>query len=181
MNPWLADRTREVRASITTIEQLGSDLGYLQLGWRPPDGGWSIAQVFEHLIIADTSYLGAMKRLIAHGKRGDTAWKPTLAGGLLIKSMSPGEPRKTRSPRIYRPAAEARANVVAEYLQVRAEFVQLIERADGIDLRRNRMSSPVSKIIRINLGDAIMILTVHTQRHLQQVERIRSRPDFPLV
>ena len=63
MNPWLADRTREVRASITTIEQLGSDLGYLQLGWRPPDGGWSIAQVFEHLIIADSSYLGAMKRL----------------------------------------------------------------------------------------------------------------------
>ena len=61
MNPWLGERAREVRASIEQIERLRTELGYLQLGWRPPDGGWSIAQVFEHLIAADASYLPRMR------------------------------------------------------------------------------------------------------------------------
>jgi hypothetical protein len=41
------------------------------------------------------------------------------------------------------------------------------------------MSSPVAKLIRLNLGDAINILVVHTQRHLQQMARIRNHPEFP--
>ena len=179
MNQWLEERAREVRASIATIEGLRDELSYLQLGWRPPDGGWSIAQVFEHLISADVSYLERMEELVEKGQRGNTPWKPTLAGGLLIKSLSPTQKRKSSAPRIYRPPAEPRANVVDAYLALRISFLELIERAGGVDLRRNRMTSPVMRLIRPNLGDAIMILTVHTQRHLQQIERIRAQPDFP--
>lgn len=178
MNAWLNDRSNDVRASISAIAKLKDELSYLQLGWRPPDGGWSIAQVFEHLILADESYLAEMEKLVETGKRSATPWQPTLAGGMLTRYVSPGNARKTRAPRIYRPP-EPRAHVVDEYLKVRERLLRLLERADGIDLRRNRMSSPVSKIIRINLGDAIMILVVHTQRHLQQVARIRDRTCFP--
>lgn len=180
---WLNERAREVRASMDAIRAIESGLSYLQIGWRPPTGGWSIAQVFEHLIISDTSYLPEMKRLIASGKRGTKPWQPTLAGRLLIKSLSPASERKVPAPRMYRPAAEPRANVVAEYLKVREETLSLIDaaKAAGTDLRRNRMSSPVLSLIRVNLGDAFMILVVHTQRHLQQIERVRSHADFPPV
>lgn len=179
MNQWLEERAREVRASIATIAQLRDELSYLQLGWRPPDGGWSIAQVFEHLMISDVSYLDRMREMVDHGKRGDTPWKPTFGGGLLIRAVSPAQKRKSQAPRIYRPPAEPRANVVEAYLALRTNFLELIERADGVDLRRNRMVSPVTPLIRPNLGDAIMVLTVHTQRHLQQIERIRAQPAFP--
>ena len=54
-----------------------------------------------------------------------------------------------------------------------------MESAKGIDLRRNKVTSPVSKLIRINLGDALLILVVHSQRHLQQIARVRAHPDFP--
>jgi hypothetical protein len=179
MAAWLTERAGEVRASIEAIKRLRGELSYLQLGWRPPDGGWSIAQVFEHLLISDVSYLPTIRHLIVEGRRGDTPWKPSFAGGLVINSVSPTQTRKTRAPRIFRPAAEARANVVDEYIRVREEFLRLLESAEGVDLRRNRMSSPVAKIMRMNLGDAFMILTVHTQRHLHQIERIRSHPEFP--
>jgi hypothetical protein len=179
MNQWLEERAREVRASIATIAELRAELSDLQLAWRPPDGGWSIAQVFEHLIISDASYLERMRAMVDHGKRGDTPWKPTFGGGLLIKTVSPANRRKTSAPRIYRPPAEPRARVVEAYLALRTNFLELIERADGVDLRRNRMVSPVTWLMRPNLGDAIMVLTVHTQRHLQQIDRIRARADFP--
>ena len=179
MNPWLEERAREVRASSEAITKLRAELSYLQLGWRPPDGGWSIAQVFEHLIISDVSYLERMRELVEHGKRGNTPWKPTFGGGLLIKTVSPTSKRKSRAPRIYRPPAEPRAHVVEAYLALRTTFLDIIARADGVDLRRNRMVSPVTPLIRPNLGDAIMVLTVHTQRHLLQIERIRANPGFP--
>lgn len=179
---WLDQRAAEVRASIDAIEKIRSELSYLQLGWRPPTGGWSIAQVFEHLIIADTSYLPIMRELAIHGRRGDTPWRPTWAGKWLIKSLQPTAVKKVPAPRIYRPAAEPRANVVEEYLKLRAQEIEIIEQAkiSGADLVRNRMGSPVFSLIRVNLGDAFMLLVVHTQRHLQQIARVRAHREFPL-
>lgn len=178
---WLDQRIAEVRASIAAIEKIRSELAYLQLGWRPPTGGWSIAQVFEHLIIADTSYLPTLRNLATHGRRGDTPWRPTLAGKWLLKSLQPTSEKKVPAPRIYRPAAEPRANVVEEYLKLRVQEIEIIEQAkiSGADLVRNRMSSPVLSLIRVNLGDAFMLLVVHTQRHLQQIARVQAHPAFP--
>lgn len=176
---WLNDRATAVRASIDEIRGILGDVAYLQLGWRPPDGGWSIAQVFEHLLTSDRAYLPEMRRLIESGTRGNSPWQPTFFGGLLARSLAPTATRKLPSPRGWRPPPEARAHVIDEYLEVRAELLTLIERAHGVDLRRNRMSSPVAKLVRLNLGDAITILVVHTQRHLQQIARIRNHPEFP--
>ena len=55
-NPWLMDRIRDVEQSIDIIKRDVATLEYLQIGWRPPDGGWSIAQVMEHLILTEERY-----------------------------------------------------------------------------------------------------------------------------
>ncbi|HET9441300.1 MAG TPA: DinB family protein [Longimicrobiales bacterium] len=180
-NPWLAQRARELQTSIVEIERDVAPLAYLQIGWRPPDGGWSIAQVMEHLIITDQSYIDALEPLLAQPPRRvvQEAWRPSLMGGLLTRSQMPDSKRKLTTPRIWRPAPEARAHVVEEYIAVRKRLLQLLERADGHDLRRTRLSSPAARWIRMNLGDAFMTLIVHTQRHLQQIRRIKEFPDFP--
>lgn len=176
---WLSERARAVRASIDEIRGVRAEVAYLQLGWRPPDGGWSIAQVFEHLLSSDGSYLPEMRRMIEAGKRGDTPWKPSFFGGWLARSLAPSATRKLPTARRWRPGPEARAHVIDEYIKLREELIEIIERARGVDLRYNRMRSPVARLISLNLGDAINILVVHTQRHLQQIARIRMHPDFP--
>ena len=175
---WLDERKQEVRESIDAVRRIQNELAYLQLGWRPPDGGWSIAQVLEHLIISDSLYYPELRALVQTGKRGSSEWKPTITGGFIARALLPTSTRKTPAPQVFRPA-EPRANVVEEYIKVREELLQLMESAKGIDLRRNKVTSPVSKLIRINLGDAFQILVVHTQRHLQQIARVRAHPDFP--
>lgn len=175
---WLNQRVREMRESIDAVRRIQNELAYLQLGWRPPDGGWSIAQVLEHLIISDSLYLPELRDVVANGKRGSGEWKPTITGGFIARSLQPASTRRTPAPRVFRPA-EPRADVVEEYIRVREELLKLVEAAKGVDLRRNKLHSPVSKLIRINLGDAILILTVHTQRHLGQIARVRAHRDFP--
>lgn len=173
-NQWLADRVKDVEASIQSFERDVAPLEYLQLGWRLPEGGWSIAQVVEHLIITDESYLGEIDRILAHPPKTPNyeEWKPSLIGGFLTRSQMPDSKQKMKSPTRWRPGPEARANVVEEYINVRRRLIDAMTRADGYDLRRTKLSSPAAKFIRLNLGDAFLTLVVHTQRHLQQIRRI---------
>ena len=141
----------------------------------PPDGGWSIAQVFEHLCRANLDYLdgplpGAIEKARARGRSGK-AWRPSLTGGWLAGALVEGtKPMPTVKP--WRVSGETRANVVDAFLatveRVRAAMLE----ADGHDLGVG-FASPVSPLIRLNLGDAFRVLVVHCHRHLGQVERTR--------
>lgn len=155
-------------------------LGSTQLAWGPPGGGWSIAEVLEHLCISLDSYLVTLleKRGRDHPPASDTTeWRPSLLGGLLANSLRSA--RKLPAPRIYRPGLEPRMNVAHEFLTRQREVTRLIEASDGINWRKVRSVSPVSRFIRINLGDCFQILVAHAERHLGQVARVRAEPAFP--
>lgn len=178
-NRWLEQRAHDVQESIGRIRALRAELAYLQIGWRPPDGGWSIGQVFEHLILTDTPYLENMRTVLPGAKRGGADWKPSFTGAMIIRAVSPEATRKSKAFRNFQPGPQPRANVIDEYLARREQLVELIGAARDVDLRATRVRSPIVRLVRLNLGDAIQILVAHTQRHLQQVERVRRHPDFP--
>ncbi len=163
--------------------RLTQDLSEEQLHRSPPEGGWSIAQVFEHLIVAHWMYLERMRAAIEQARAqgdesGASEWRPSLAGRFLIPAVGPQVTRKATAPRIWRPVSQPRPRVVEEFLRTQDELQELLHAAERLDLNRVRTSSPVSRLIRLNLGDCFMILTVHAQRHLQQVERIRAGIGF---
>jgi len=80
---------------------------------------------------------------------------------------------------MYQPAPVARPGVLEAFLHGQRALVDLVDTASRFDLARSRTSSPVSRLIRLNLGDCFAIPIVHEQRHLQQLERIRRHPAFP--
>ena len=147
------------------------------LDWRPPDGGWSIRQVFEHLVVANEDYLAAIQRALdtrspdGRGTGAARSWKPSMAGRLLVRSFE--SPRKLRAPRMWRPSPVARPNVIGEFLARQRRLAELIDRSTAFDWRRVRLASPVSSLIRMNIGDAFTILITHAERHFRQIERIR--------
>jgi len=173
----LLERNRRVSAE---FEAALAGLGERQLGWRPPAGGWSIAEVLEHLCISADSYLVTLldKRGGDHPHSTQTTeWRPSLLGGLLANSFRSA--RKLPAPRIYRPGPEPRTNVAHEFLVRQREVSKLIEASEGIVWRKVRSVSPVSRFIRINLGDCFQILVAHAERHLGQIRRIKAAPAFP--
>ena len=142
----------------------------------PPTGGWSIAEVLEHLIVSADSYLAAMRALVeqpgAARASGDAMWKPTLAGGLLVASFR--SPRKLPAPKSYKPGPTPRPRVLDEFVQRQEDVGRLITESAGLDWREAKMRSPVAPILRMNLGDALTILVTHAERHAGQIERVRS-------
>ena len=144
---------------------------------RPPaTGGWSIAEVLEHLIVSADSYLEMLRPVVARkdGARveGTAVWKPTIMGGLLASSLR--NERKLPAPAIYKPGPNPRPEVLAEFLRRQEEVGRLIADAGDMDWRRVRLRSPVLNWLRMNLGDALTVLVVHAQRHAAQIERVKA-------
>ena len=141
----------------------------------PPDGGWSVAQVFEHLCLANGSYLdGPLPVAIAKAKaRGlsDRPWRPSFVGGWLTRSLVEGA-KGMPAPRLYRVGPAPREQVVDAFLAGVARARVLMHEVDGHDLGLG-FASPVSPLFRVNIGDAFRLLVVHSHRHLAQAERTR--------
>jgi len=141
----------------------------------PPDGGWSVAQVFEHLCLANESYLdGPLGPAVARAKsRGpsDRPWRPSFMGGWLTGALVEGG-KSMQAPKLYRVRSAPREHVVDAFLAGIARVRLLMREADGNDLLVG-LASPVTPLLRMNLGDAFRIVVVHCHRHLAQAERTR--------
>jgi hypothetical protein len=170
---------RQVEQLDEEVRRLTGDLTEADLHRRPADGGWSIGQVFEHLLIANGLYLARMRPLIARARAHETdrpvaTWQPSFVGRFLIRSLGADSTRKVRAPKVFRPGPSPRRHVVAAFLELQRDLAALLSDADGLDWSRLRLSSPVGRLIRINVGDAFVLLVVHARRHMVQVRRIRE-------
>lgn len=172
----LLDQTRAHIVRIASLNALSPE----QLAWTPPEGGWGVAQILEHLLTTNGTYLPMMERLTGEATERaepDEEWKPSLAGGMLIKSMS--SPRKFKAPRVFRDVLHPRSGVRQAFIDQLQQLVRLLETADRVSWRRTRTASPVSRLIRLNLGDCYAVLPAHTERHLGQIERVTGHGGFP--
>lgn len=147
-----------------------------QLLRRPPDGGWSVGHVLEHLCVTSELYEPPLRALL-RGARPDAAaplreWKPTLIGGFMARSFE--RPTKLPSPKSMVPAASPRGGVAEAFLTHLDAQARLLDDASSHDWRRLRMASPAVPLpLKVfNLGDVFTILVVHAERHTRQIERV---------
>lgn len=170
-DPHLAALDQRIAAIRGRTRSLTHGVSPERMARSPAHGGWSAAQVFEHLSIANESYERPVDRAIeqARGRDGPPrAFRPTLGGGFLIRALEPGT-RNVPTLRRYQPLT-VRANVVEGFLGTLDWVEGRMRTADGLDLRV-MLTSPVMPILRMNLGEAFEVAVVHAERHLDQIER----------
>jgi hypothetical protein len=165
-------------------ESAFAGLAPAQLAWRPEPRAWSIGQVAAHLRTTNELYRPRMEKAIqqarARGRTRSDAYRPTLMGGWLVRSM--GAERKMPAPRVFQPPAPGDRDweaEVARYRETQDWLAELLAAAQGVSLTGSRVASPVSRIIRMNLGDAFALWLAHDRRHLGQVRRLRANAAFP--
>ncbi|PYP81569.1 MAG: hypothetical protein DMD35_00935 [Gemmatimonadetes bacterium] len=147
-----------------------------QLVRRPPNGGWSVGHVLEHLCVGSELYEPAIRALLRDARPDAAAplrvWKPTLVGRVMVRAFE--RPAKLPSPKSMVPAATPRGGVVERWLGHLDTQARLLDEASGYDWRRLRMASPAVwlPLKVLNLGDAFSILVAHAERHARQMERV---------
>ena len=157
------------------VAALARPLDPEQLVRRPPDGGWSVGQVLEHLCVSAELYDGPVRGLLETGRPDAAAplrpWKPTLIGRFSVNMFE--RPNKMPAPKKMVPGATPRAGVVEKFIAHQDGLARLMDDAAGYDWRRLRMGSPIFPLpIKFNLGDVFFILVVHAERHARQMDRV---------
>jgi hypothetical protein len=144
-----------------------------QMAATPPGGGWSVAQVFEHLARGNEAYLATIEAALpAATRRGPgRAYRASLLGGLMLRTIAEGTPLRLPTTPAMRPLV-VRDGIVDAFLGTLARTTELAREADGADLR-TRIWSPIAPL-PLNLGDAFAIVVTHAERHLGQAERVRA-------
>ena len=173
VDPFLAALSGRLAASRERTRRVIAGLSNEVMSAHPRNGGWSIAEIFEHLSIANISYEAPVKRAIATARERRGPPRPhrsTLGGGFLIRALEPGT-RGVPTLKPYVPRAP-RELVVEAFLGTLDTVEHSMHEADGLDLRV-MLTSPVMPLLRLNLGEAFEVAAVHAERHLGQVERTR--------
>jgi hypothetical protein len=165
-------------------ESIAGNLTDDQFNWKPPSGGWSVAQCIEHLNISIRSYLPALDEGIAdairRGLYGEGPFRYGWFARTFVRSVGPGRRMKFKAPAAWAPPdSRPRQETLAAFRAYQVQCIDRLRQANGLDLSRARVKSPASSLLRLPLGAAFATLVAHAQRHLEQARRVLAEPAFP--
>lgn len=184
MIPELEERKRQFEAARQEIHELVEGLDDEGFNRRTDESRWSIAECVDHLIVVGGKMVPRLAAAVEEGRRkgwssdGPFAYGPL--GNWFVRQMGAGQlpPRKRlKVPRLYVPRPATRRSIdelVAEFTGLQDRFIAIANGADGLDLRRIKVTSPVTRLIRLSLGQWLEGLAGHQRRHLWQAEQLRA-------
>ena len=174
----------ELGAVTEDARRVFGGLSAAQLNWKPSPERWSVGQCFDHLIKTNRTFFPDMER-IAAGTHRASLWGRVsplsgFFGRMILKSLDPEKGRKTKAPRVFRPASsDVSADVIEQFAAHQRELTALMRATAGRDLARTIVTSPVSPLATYSLLDAYRIVVAHERRHLRQARRVTKTPGFP--
>jgi len=135
----------------------------------PPDGGWSAAEVLDHISRAERGVAKGFPAL----ERGEPlkvpriAWLYRLPMGLAFLDVKFRAPKPVRA----RPRSEIRPREVLERLRAsRAALLEYVEKTG--EERFSRMVLPHFVLGRFDGLDWFRFIARHEERHLAQIRRV---------
>jgi hypothetical protein len=140
------------------------------------DGGWSAHQLLDHIALSAEGYLLPLAQLAAtlaaHPAADAPDWRPTLAGRLLVRSLTLRLP--LRAPRAIRPGPAPRSDPLARVHAAHTQLRCWCRQVAGSDWGAATMRSPYAGWVRLTFGDAVLVQLRHAERHAGQLERLAA-------
>ncbi len=183
--PQLQSHCDQLVTMLHEVRQLSDGLSDVQWYWSPTAQAWSIGQCIDHLNVVHTLLLPRFEAAIgqaqAQGKYSDGPFHYYLLERWFVRMLGPDAPIKQRVPRLYTPAPHPATPdiVLAQFAALQHQLISCIKAANGLDLVRVKVVSPVSRFVRASLGAWFAATVAHEHNHLVQAQRVRAHPHFP--
>lgn len=184
MHPELVERQREFEAAKAELRDLLAGLADESFNRRTDEKRWSVAECVDHLIVIGVQLIPRMEEAVAKARRkgwhvkGD--FRYSRFSDWFVRQMGDQQlPPKGRfkAPRTYAPPPGRGRTVVQalnDFITLQDRFIAVARSADGLDLARIKVTSPVTRLLRISLGQWLRALSGHQRRHLWQVAQVKA-------
>jgi hypothetical protein len=153
-----------------------------QLNWQSYRKEWSVGQCLNHLLKANRSYSQVIEQKLTSAPSIENQ-KPInygLVGRYFINMMAPSPSFKIPAPPAIRPqTSQVDPGIIERFLKQQDDIENLGEQASAHDLSV-KVSSPFFRLLRLQLGEAFVVMIQHDHRHLNQAKRVMEREGFPV-
>ncbi|HUA62510.1 MAG TPA: DinB family protein [Verrucomicrobiae bacterium] len=161
-------------------QELTRGLDEARFNWRPSASQWSIEECLAHLIAVGSKEVIALEEAIGRGKeRGLTGNGPFSPGPIerfILGMTEPPVRQPMSAPLRFRPLhGQPVTAVLPTFLHLQSQLMLRAESAAGLDLRRVKVATPVSRFVRLSLGAMFAQIAAHERRHLDQARRVRRQ------
>ena len=145
-----------------------------QLTFHPPDGGWSLLEVAEHMLRVEEAFCQQMaKGEVVAERRTFSEWcRLRLVRFWLSVGL------KARAPKRVKPQGEWSLDEIDQRWSTLRQTLQgELEAVQPEDLGRFIARHPVAG--NVTLADSMAFLCQHFDHHLRQMKRVRGAAGFP--
>lgn len=167
--------------SVTTaVKESFSDLSPNQLNWKPTPSSWSIAQCLDHIMVSNELYRPILTQVLA-GTYPVSIWAKIspfsrMNGRMMVNNLGPEVKRKMTSPASFRPSQSTiEPDIVARFLSHQHALLDLYRAFETKGVPDHNVASPASALLTFPVGDALTIIAVHEERHLQQAQNVLEK------
>src|SRR5688572_12435493 len=111
-DPFLSEMLRGNYEVLARARELAKVVTDEQLRRQPADGGWTAGQALEHIVVSGSLYLdrfpGIIDRARTQGRTAKRKWKPSLMGGVIMRSIDPRNAKKRKTQKVFEPGPTPR-------------------------------------------------------------------------
>lgn len=166
-----------LESSLMKFNNAVSNLSNEQLNFRLLPTKWTIAECIEHIALAELEFPKILEREIQKPSNHDLRKKINIKDQEIQPKMT-SRKWKAKSPEIFKPSNKfANAKEAIETFQnQRNETIAYVGRAKD-DLRNHYWKHPLTG--KIDLYQTLLLMSAHLERHIEQIENIKSLNSFP--
>jgi hypothetical protein len=182
-NQVIEDFKKRTKSNLERVKSNFSSLSENQFNWKPSTDVWSVGECINHLIVTNELYKVKIENLSTSAPGNtetDYTYSMSFMGKMIAKGVDPANVKKAKTFKVFSPKKSSfQKSVVESYIASSDKLIDLVSRMRNFDLKKLRLSSPVSALIRLNLGDPLIIIPKHDERHIIQAERLIKTESFP--
>jgi hypothetical protein len=189
-------KVSELIEKLTTLVEYGADdvsnqmttLSAEQLNFQPNERTWSVAQCLAHLNAYYRYYIPVFRGKISNTRFHEPTSHFTSSplGVAVYRSVKLGKvknvKRKLKSVKDYNPLINkslSTENVIEEYLDHVNDFKLVLKEGAAINLRKTKCPLSLRPVVKLNLGDSLIFIAYHNERHIEQMKRLMKSSRFP--
>jgi hypothetical protein len=172
--------SRNIESIKEQARELTEGLTEQKFNWRPATDQWSIEECLAHLTMVGQWEVRAIEQAVedgrARGLTGNGPFEYNALDRLIVDLSRPPVRMRVSAPRRFVPLhGQPVTAILPTFLNVQSQFLMQIEKADGLDLRRVKVPTPISRFVKMSLGMMFAQAAAHEQRHIEQAWRVRKK------
>jgi len=159
---------------------LQSIAGLSQKQWtfKPGPDRWSVAEVAEHITVAESAILGLVQKQVMASPATPEKREQVKGKDEMILQRMPDRSHKAQAPEFLRPTGRwpTEADLTKAFEESRKVTMDYV-RTTNDDLRDRFFDHPVFGTM--DGYQWLLLLSAHSERHTAQIEEVKADPNFP--